>query len=93
MVQYIFQRLMDQGDIYKGSYEGWYCVPCETYFPESQVGDGKLCPDCGRPPQNMTEESYFFRMSRYEKPLLDHYEKNRDAILLHSRYNEVLSFP
>lgn len=92
VVQYIFQRLMDQGDIYKGSYEGWYCVPCETYFPESQVGDGKLCPDCGRPLQNMTEESYFFRMSRYEKPLLDHYEKNRDAILPHSRYNEVLSF-
>ena len=69
VVQYIFQRLMDQGDIYKGSYEGWYCVPCETYFPESQVGDGKLCPDCGRPLQSMTEESYFFRMSRYEKPL------------------------
>lgn len=92
VVQYIFQRLMEQGDIYKGSYEGWYCVPCETYFPESQVGGDKLCPDCGRPLQNMTEESYFFRMSKYQKPLLDYYEKNTAAILPHSRYNEVLSF-
>ncbi len=92
VVQYIFRKLMDQGDIYKGSYEGWYCVPCETYFPESQIGEGGTCPDCGRPLQKMTEESYFFRMSRYEKPLLEFYEKNTDAILPHSRYNEVLSF-
>lgn len=92
VVQYIFSKLMEQGDIYKGSYEGWYCVPCETYFPESQIGEGRVCPDCGRPLQNMTEESYFFRMSRYEKPLLDYYEKNPGAILPQSRFNEVLSF-
>ncbi len=92
VVQYIFSKLMEQGDIYKGSYEGWYCVPCETYFPESQIGEGRVCPDCGRPLQNMTEESYFFRMSRYEKPLLDYYEKNPAAILPQSRYNEVISF-
>ncbi len=92
VVQYIFSKLMEQGDIYKGSYEGWYCVPCETYFPESQIGEGRVCPDCGRPLQNMTEESYFFRMSRYEKPLLDFYEKNPGAILPQSRFNEVLSF-
>ncbi|HOI82115.1 MAG TPA: methionine--tRNA ligase [Synergistales bacterium] len=92
VVQYIFSRLMEQGDIYKGSYKGWYCVPCETYFPESQIGGEKLCPDCGRPLQNMTEESYFFRMSKYERPLLDYYEKNPGAILPQSRYNEVLSF-
>ena len=92
VVQHIFSKLMEQGDIYKGSYEGWYCVPCETDFPESQIGEGRGCPDCGRPLQNMTEESYFFRMSRYEKPLLDFYEKNPAAILPHSRFNEVLSF-
>jgi len=92
VVQHIFRKLMEQGDIYKGSYEGWYCVPCETYFPESQIAEGCTCPDCGRPLQNMTEESYFFRMSRYEKPLLDFYQKNHDAILPHTRYNEVLSF-
>ncbi len=92
VVQYIFSRLMEKGDIYKGSYEGWYCVPCETYFPESQIGEGRVCPDCGRPLQNMTEESYFFRMSKYEKPLLDYYEKNPGAILPQTRFNEVLSF-
>ena len=64
VVQYIFQRLMEQGDIYKGSYEGWYCVPCEPYFPESQVGGDNLCPDCGRPLQNMTEERYFYRKTK-----------------------------
>lgn len=92
VVQYIFKKLMDQGDIYKGTYEGWYCVPCETYVPESQMGEGKTCPDCRRPLERMTEESYFFRMSKYAQPLLEYYEKNPTAVLPESRYNEIVSF-
>lgn len=92
VVQWIFSRLLEKGDIYAGSYEGWYCVPCETYFTENQAAEGMKCPDCGRPLEKMTEESYFFRMSRYQQPLLDHYEKHPDAILPKTRYNEVLSF-
>ncbi len=76
VVQYIFQRLMDQGDIYKGTYQGWYCVPCETYVPESSMGEDKTCPDCRRPLQMMEEESYFFRASKYVPRLLEYYEKN-----------------
>jgi len=91
-VQWIFNRLKEQGDIYKGSYEGWYCVPCETYFTENQAAEGMKCPDCGRPLEKMTEESYFFRMSRYQQPLLEYYERTPDAIMPKSRYNEVLSF-
>ena len=92
VVQWIFSRLLEKGDIYLGSYEGWYCVPCETYFTESQAAEGMKCPDCGRPLEKMTEESYFFRMSGYQEPLLDYYEKNPDAIMPKTRYNEVLSF-
>lgn len=64
-VQAIFKKLLDQGDIYKGTYQGWYCVPCETYVPESSMGEDKTCPDCRRPLQMMEEESYFFRASKY----------------------------
>ncbi len=92
VVQAIFSKLLEQGDIYKGTYEGWYCVPCETYVPEAQMGEGKTCPDCGRPLEKMTEESYFFRISRYQQQLLDFYEQHPDAIMPRSRYNEVLSF-
>lgn len=92
VVQAIFQKLIDQGDIYKGTYEGLYCVPCETYVPESQTGEGHTCPDCRRPLQKMTEESYFFRISRYQEALLEFYEENPDAIQPRSRYNEVVSF-
>ncbi|MDR1917144.1 MAG: class I tRNA ligase family protein, partial [Synergistaceae bacterium] len=63
VTQHFFRTLMAQGDIYKGSYEGWYCVPCETYVPDAQIGDDNLCPDCGRPLSRMSEESYFFRLS------------------------------
>ena len=62
VVQEIFRRLMASGDIYKGEYEGWYCVPCETYVPEAQMGDSQTCPDCHRPLIKMTEETYFFRL-------------------------------
>ena len=92
VVQHIFSTLLEKGDIYLGSYEGWYCVPCETYVPEAQMGEGTTCPDCGRPLQKMTEQSYFFRMSRYEQPLLDYYEAHPEAILPRTRANEILSF-
>ena len=91
-VQAIFKKLMDQGDIYKGTYEGWYCVPCETYVPENSIGEDRTCPDCRRPLQVMREESYFFRASRYVDRLLDYYEKNLRGIMPRSRYNEIVSF-
>ncbi len=92
VVQEVFRRLLAQGDVYKGEYEGWYCVPCETYVPEAQMAEGNTCPDCHRPLTKMTEETYFFRLSKYQDALLDYYEKNKDAILPHERYNEVVSF-
>ncbi|HCL79612.1 MAG TPA: methionine--tRNA ligase, partial [Synergistaceae bacterium] len=91
-VQAIFKKLLDQGDIYKGTYEGWYCVPCETYVPESSIGDEKICPDCKRPLQVMQEESYFFRASKYTDRLLEYYENNLKAIMPRARYNEIVSF-
>jgi len=91
-VQTIFDLLREKGDIYKGTYEGWYCVPCETYVPESQMGEGRTCPSCGRQLEMMSEESYFFRMSSYQGPLLKYYEEHPDAILPESRYNEIVSF-
>lgn len=92
VVQEVFRRLLAQGDVYKGEYEGWYCVPCETYVPEAQMAEGNTCPDCHRSLTKMTEETYFFRLSKYQDALLDYYEKNKDAILPHERYNEVVSF-
>lgn len=92
VVEKFFKRLMDQGDIYKGSYEGWYCVPCETYVPDAQAGDDHICPDCGRPLTRMSEESYFFRLSKYQDAIIKHYEEHPDAIMPRARYNEVMSF-
>lgn len=92
VVQEVFSRLMASGDIYKGEYEGWYCVPCETYVPEAQMGEGQTCPDCHRPLTKMTEETYFFRLSKYAEPLLKFYEEHPDAIMPKKRYNEVVSF-
>jgi len=92
VAQFIFKTLREKGDIYKGSYEGWYCVPCETYVPESQMGENQTCPDCKRPLTMMSEESYFFRLSDYQDKLLEHYEKHPDAIMPKARYNEVTSF-
>lgn len=91
VVQKIFSRLYEKGDIYKGEYEGWYCVPCETFWPESQI-EGNVCPDCGRPVEKFKEESYFFRMSRYQDKLLKHIEANPDCIKPESRKNEIISF-
>ena len=92
VVQEIFRRLMANGDIYKGEYEGWYCVPCETYVPEAQMGESNTCPDCHRQLTKMTEETYFFKLSKYAEPLLKYYEENPDAIMPRSRYNEIISF-
>ncbi len=91
-VQQAFEKMLAKGDIYKGDYEGHYCIPCETFFPESQLVDGEFCPDCGRPTDIVKEESYFFKLSKYEKPLLDLYESQEDFILPRSRKNEVKNF-
>ncbi len=89
-VQKIFKKLYEQGDIYKGSYEGWYCTPCESFWTSSQIKDGK-CPDCGRPVKKAEEEAYFFRMSKYADKLLAHYNDNPDFIVPVSRKNEMVN--
>ncbi|GIO11839.1 methionine--tRNA ligase [Cohnella xylanilytica] len=89
-VEKIFAKLLEQGDIYKGSYEGWYCTPCESFFLERQLVDGK-CPDCGRPVEWVQEESYFFRMSKYADRLLAFYEENPEFIQPESRRNEMIN--
>ncbi len=86
-----FRRLEAKGDIYLGEYEDWYCTPCETFWTETQLLEGN-CPDCGRPTTKLKEESYFFRMSRYQEPLLKHIEENPDFIQPKTRRNEILSF-
>lgn len=90
MVEKIFDRLMEQGDIYKGEYEGLYCVPCETFFTETQLVDGK-CPDCGREVTKMKEESYFFNMKKYQSRIEKFYEENPDFIQPISRKNEIFN--
>lgn len=89
-VQKIFDRLMEQGDIYKGEYEGWYCVPCETFFTETQLVDGK-CPDCGRDVNLMKEESYFFNMKKYVPRLLKYYDEHPDFIKPSYRKTEMIN--
>lgn len=91
-VQKAFEVMYAKGDIYKDFYEGHYCVSCETFFPETQLVDGEFCPDCGRTTSTVKEESYFFRLSKYEDALLKHYEENPDFILPRSRANEVINF-
>ncbi len=87
----LLKRLQETGDIYKASYRGPYCVSCEAFFPENQVVDGK-CPDFGHPMTELEEESYFFRLSKYQKPLLAFYDSHQDFVLPQSRMNEVRSF-
>lgn len=86
----IFKRFFDQGDIYKGYYEGWYCEPDEAFFTETQVTDGK-CPDCGRPLVKGREEAYFFKMSKYADRLLQHIETHPDFIQPESRKKEMVN--
>ncbi len=90
IVEKIFDRLLEQDDIYKGTYEGWYCTPCESFFLERQLNEGN-CPDCGRPVEKVKEESYFFRMSKYADKLLAFYEENPEFIQPESRKNEMIN--
>ena len=89
-VQKIFKKFYEQGDIYKGHYEGWYCTPCESFFTETQVVDGK-CPDCGRPVQQAREEAYFFKMSKYVDKLLAHIDATPEFIEPESRKKEMVN--
>lgn len=89
-VQKIFKKLYDKGDIYKGFYEGKYCVPCESFFTPSQLVDGK-CPDCGREVTDAKEEAYFLKLSKYQDKLLEYYEQNPDFIKPESRKNEMIN--
>ena len=89
-VRKIFKKLYDKGDIYKSKYEGLYCVPCESFFTDTQVTDG-LCPDCGRPVTKTSEEAYFFKMSKYADALMKHIEENPDFIQPESRKKEMVN--
>ncbi|MDN3451168.1 methionine--tRNA ligase [Planococcus sp. APC 3906] len=89
-VEKIFQTFLDNGDIYKGEYEGWYCTPCESFYTEAQLVDGN-CPDCGRPVHKVKEESYFFNMKKYADRLLDYYENHAEFIEPESRKNEMIN--
>ncbi len=89
-VQKIFKKLFDQGDIYKSVYEGWYCTPCESFYTDGQLENGK-CPDCGRDVHREKEESYFFRLSKYQDRLMKHIEENPHFIQPESRKNEMIN--
>lgn len=89
-VQKIFKQLYDQGDIYKSSYEGHYCTPCESFFTETQLVDGK-CPDCGRDVELLKEESYFFRLSKYQDRIIKHMEENENFLQPNTRQNEMIN--
>ena len=90
-VAHLFADVLAKGDIYLGEYEDWYCTPCETFWPETQLIDGN-CPDCNRPTEKLKEESFFFRMSKYQDKLLAHIEANPEFIQPKSRRNEIISF-
>jgi len=88
-VKKIFQQIFENGDIYLGEYEGWYCIPCESFWIESQLEERK-CPECKRPAEKVKEKNYFFRLAKYQKSLLDYYEKHPHFIQPESRKNELL---
>ena len=90
-VQEIFQRLYDKGDIYKSQYEGWYCTPCESFWTKTQLKEGDLCPDCGRPSELAKEEAYFFKLSKYQDRLIQYYQDHPEICLPESRKNEMLN--
>ena len=89
-VKKIFKKLYDRGDIYKSEYSGWYCVPCESFFTDTQISDG-CCPDCGRPVKKTNEEAYFFKMSKYQDRLMKYIEENPDFIQPESRKKEMVN--
>ncbi|PIS30481.1 methionine--tRNA ligase [Candidatus Saganbacteria bacterium CG08_land_8_20_14_0_20_45_16] len=96
VVQKVFHKLLENGDVYLGEYEGWYCVPCESFWSLSELKEDpegrKLCPDCGRETEVLKEESYFFKLSKYQDQLLAHIKANPDFIQPESRRNEILKF-
>ena len=92
VVQEIFRRIYEKGDIYKGSYKGLYCTPCESYWTEHQLDENGCCPDCGRPVQEVAEEAYFFKMSNYQDKILSYIEEHPDFIQPVSRRNEMINF-
>jgi len=91
-VQKAFKKMFDKGDIYKGNYEGNYCVSCETFFTDAQLIDGEGCPDCGKPTSIVKEESYFFKLSNYEDKLLELYKNNPEFILPRAKAKEIVNF-
>ena len=93
VVQALMQKAYDNGDIYKGEYKGWYCTPCETFWPENKLPEGKhICPDCGRPLELVSEEAYFLKMNKYAEKWLKFIDENPDFIQPESRRNEMISF-
>ena len=92
VVQEIFQRIRDKGDIYKGEYTGLYCTPCESYWTEIQLDENGCCPDCHRPVEKVSEEAYFFKMSKYADAVLKHIEENPEFLEPKSRRNEMINF-
>ena len=91
-VQVAFEKMLKKGDIYKGTYKGHYCISCETFFTDTQIVDGELCPDCGKETSIVEEESYFFKLSKYQDKLLAWYKENEKCILPKTRRNEVMRF-
>ncbi len=91
-VQKAFSVMYQNGDIYKDKYQGHYCISCEAFFPETQLVDGEFCPDCGKPTSIVEEESYFFRLSKYQDKLLEWYRSNPECILPKSKRNEIIRF-
>ncbi len=90
VVQYFVKKMMENGDLYKGEYKGWYCVPCESYWNEEEIGAERLCPSCGRELKYITEENYFFRLSKYTDALLEHYRNHPEFVQPDFRRNEML---
>lgn len=88
----LFNIMKENGDIYLGEYEGWYCTPCEAYWTETQLMEGNVCPDCGRETSKLKESSYFFKLSKYQDKILEHINNNPDFIKPESRRNEIISF-
>ena len=92
VVKKVFSKMLENGDIYLGNYEGWYCTPCESFWTSSQIqGNDHLCPDCGRPCHTAKEEAYFFRMSKYADKLMKFYDEHPDFITPESRKNEMVN--
>ena len=91
VVQDVFTKMYEKGDIYLGKYKGWYCTPCESFWTDTQVGPEHICPDCGRPVQVAEEESYFFKTSKYADQLLELYKNNPQFLLPESRKNEMIN--